>query len=170
MVHGERRNRLRFPLETELRFQVPGERRSKAAIQGIGQAENMSSRGLAFRTETPIHTGSRLSVSLAWPAQLDNHCILRLVVEGKITRTDGDLVVLQIERHDFRTSGKGAVPARQELVTLLSASNLLPHLGWRGYVDRNAGQPRYQQRPQSLPPRIAAAATSISVGTYRVTS
>ena len=118
MVHAERRNRLRFPLDTELRFQVPGERSNKAAIQGIGQAENISSKGLAFRVDRSISRGERVSVSMAWPAKLDNKCPLRLVLEGTVIRTQGTLVVLLIERSEFRTAGSTTGPAREEIAAM----------------------------------------------------
>jgi hypothetical protein len=114
----ERRNRLRFPLNTELRFEayLPG---SGQPIQGIGQAENMSSMGLAFRCDTPLPLGARVSVSMAWPAKLDNQCLLRMVFDGDVVRSDGDLIVLTIERYEFRTSGKGNAAARNEVAAML---------------------------------------------------
>jgi len=112
----ERRARLRFPLSTELRFHVI-RRGQGRLIQGTGQAANMSSKGLAFRTGTALDRGARLSISLAWPALLDNHCMLRLLVEGTVVRIDGDLVVIAIDSHDFRTSGRSAL-ARDEIAGL----------------------------------------------------
>ena len=55
----------------------------------------------------------RLSVSLAWPAQI-GECLLRLAFEGTVLRTRGNLVVVSIERPEFRTAGKAAT-ARTEM-------------------------------------------------------
>jgi len=109
---------LRFPLNTELRFEayLPGDGKP---VQGSGQAENMSSMGLAFRSDTPMPRGARLSVSLAWPARLDNQCMLRMVFEGDVVRSEGDLVVLTVERYEFRTSGKGSSAARHEVASMV---------------------------------------------------
>jgi len=115
--NNERRNRLRFPLDAELRFEafLPG---NGKPIQGAGRAENMSSTGLAFRSDIPLPRGSRLSVSLAWPARLDNQCLLRMVFEGDVVRCEDGLVVLTIERYEFRTSGKANSPARHEVAAM----------------------------------------------------
>jgi PilZ domain-containing protein len=117
LAEQDRRERLRFPIDAELRFHVI-RRGQGRLIEGAGQAANMSSKGLAFRTETPLTRGTRLAVSLAWPALLDHRCMLRLAVEGTVVRTDGDLVVVSIATHDFRTSGRTNGPARDEIATL----------------------------------------------------
>ena len=116
MAGVDRRARLRFPLSTELRFHVI-RRGQGRLIEGTGQAANMSSKGLAFRTGTVLDRGTRLQISLAWPALLDNRCMLRLQVEGTVIRTDGELVVIAIDSHDFRTSGR-SVLARDEIAGL----------------------------------------------------
>jgi hypothetical protein len=110
----ERRNRFRFQMNAELRYQVAGGRQGNP-IRGTGKVENISSKALAFRTDGPVERGMRLSVSLAWPATLDNQCRLRLGFEGIVLRTRGNLVVLTIERPEFRTAGKGAAASRAEI-------------------------------------------------------
>ena len=44
---------------------------------------------------------------MAWPARLNGNCPLRLVFEGAILRVSGDLMVVSVERPEFRTAGKG---------------------------------------------------------------
>jgi hypothetical protein len=78
----------------------------------------MSSKGLAFHTETQLYRGTRLAVSLAWPALLDARCTLRLAIEGTVVRTHGDLVVMSIASHDFRTSGRAEPAAQEEIASL----------------------------------------------------
>lgn len=120
----ERRTHLRFPLLTELRYQIhrrgPGEQ-----IRGTGRVENISSKGLAFHTETPLQPGMRLSVSMAWPAKLDNQCLLRLQFQGTVLRKHASLVVLTLEHPEFRTAGKSTEPARQEMAALASSIDAL---------------------------------------------
>jgi hypothetical protein len=113
----DRRARLRFPLNTELRYQISG-RDHGEPIRGIGQAENMSSKGLAFRADKPLVPGLRLKVSMAWPVKLDDKCTLRLVLEGTILRTTGDLVVLTISNTEFRTAGTTTGAAREEIAAM----------------------------------------------------
>jgi hypothetical protein len=74
---------------------------------------DISSKALAFRTDHPIERDMRLKVSLAWPAKL-GECRLRLNFEGVVLRTRGNLVVVSIERPDFRTAGRDTGAAREE--------------------------------------------------------
>jgi hypothetical protein len=102
---GDRRKRLRFPLNTEVRFQFSGPDQ-RHPTQGRGKVENISSSGLAFRTDAPPKVRSRLAVSLVWPVKLDNRIMLRLVFEGVVLRVSGGLVVVSIGRPEFRTARK----------------------------------------------------------------
>src|SRR5262249_49108134 len=99
----ERRRHLRFELEAELDYQVSGIRN----IRGTGQVLNISSRGVAFRTEGrwPMRPSMRLKVSMAWPVLLDG-CSLRLVFEGVVLRAHDGRVVVTIERPQFHVAGK----------------------------------------------------------------
>ena len=115
----DRRKRLRFPLNTELRYQILGCPHDQP-IGGTGQAQNISSKGLAFLADGPLERGLRLSVSMAWPAMLDHQCMLRLMFQGIVLRTIGSLVVLSIERPDFRTAGKSTEAAREEIAAMAS--------------------------------------------------
>lgn len=111
-----RRKRLRFPLETELRYQFsePGQR---DPIRGTGQVENVSSRGVAFRTDVPLEPGLRLSVSMAWPAKL-NDCLLRLAFQGVVLRVRGNFVVVTLDKPEFRIAGRATVAAREEIAAV----------------------------------------------------
>ena len=119
LADKERRKRMRFPLDTELRYQVCG-RGYGVSRRGTGQVRDIGSRGLAFRADGPIEPGWRLSISMAWPARLDNQCMLRLGFEGVVLRTHGNLVVLTIERPEFRTAGRITPAARQEVADMAS--------------------------------------------------
>jgi len=102
-ANPDRRTRLRFPLDMDLRFEVS---RYGKSISGKGQVVNISSRALAFRTEGVLYPRMRLRASVAWPAELDE-CKLRFVFEGVILRASDGLVVATIERPQFRTRREG---------------------------------------------------------------
>jgi hypothetical protein len=116
LANSDRRRRLRFPLDTEVRFQFSGGGH-RNPTQGTGKVENIGSRGLAFRADVPLEPGLRLSISMAWPAKLDE-CMLRLAFEGVVLRADGGLVVVSIERPEFRTAGKSTAAARAEIAAV----------------------------------------------------
>ena len=101
-ANPDRRTRLRFPLDADLRYQVS----LQGKISGTGQVVNISSKALAFRTGGPLQPGMRLRVSVAWPAKL-NECKLRLAFEGVVLRARDGLVVATVERPQFRTSREG---------------------------------------------------------------
>jgi PilZ domain len=104
MTTGDRRTRLRFPLDMEVRFQFSWFNR-RNPTRGRGKVEDISSHALAFHTDEPPKPGSRLAVSIAWPAKRDD-CSLRLVFEGRVLRASGDLVVVTIQRPEFHTARK----------------------------------------------------------------
>lgn len=134
----DRRRRLRFPLETELRYS----RRGGAATR-TGQVVNISSRGLAFRTDGPLEVGWRLSVSMAWPAKLDA-CMLRLAFEGVVLRVHGNLAVVTIDRPEFRTAGKSTADTREEIATLAGS---IESMALSGSSPGGDGGAYGQQRP-----------------------
>jgi PilZ domain len=117
LANHDRRRRVRFPLDTELRYQV-FQRTHGGPSRGTGQVQDISSKGLAFRTDEPLEQGVQLKVSMAWPARLDNQCMLRLVFEGTVLRTHGSLVVVTIERPEFRTAGRITDAARTEVAIM----------------------------------------------------
>ena len=128
LVSRDRRKRLRFPLDTEMRFQRSGRGHGNLP-QGTGRVANISSLSLAFQTDELLEPGVRLGVSMAWAAKLDG-CMLRLVFEGVILRTRGDLVVVTIERPEFRTAGKSSGRAREEISTMARCMDaMLPSKG-----------------------------------------
>ncbi len=61
----DRRKRLRFSLDTDLRYQIAGQGPGGAA-SGTGQVVNIRSGGLAFHADGPLEPGLRINVSMAW--------------------------------------------------------------------------------------------------------
>jgi hypothetical protein len=106
----ERRRRLRFPLNVELRYVAIGK---GTAVNGTGRVQDISSSAMAFHSDKTLHLRLRLRISMAWPAKLGNETKLRLVFEGVVLRTVGTLVVVTISRPHFRTAGReGSVTSR----------------------------------------------------------
>ena len=103
-ANPDRRTHLRFPVDADLRYRVSGQK-----IRGTGQVENISSNALAFRTEGLLQPGMLLSLSVAWPAKLDECKKLRFVFEGVVLRAGDGLVVTTIERPQFQSSREEAI-------------------------------------------------------------
>jgi hypothetical protein len=99
---SDRRSAVRFPIEQDVRYKVFN--RSTIEV-GSGRTINMSSNGVLFTTERVLAPGERLEVSVAWPAQLDNKCPLKLVTTGRVVRSEQGRAAITIERYEFRTQG-----------------------------------------------------------------
>jgi hypothetical protein len=113
----ERRRRVRFPMSAALRYEIPA-RAGAEPVQGTGQVLDISSKGIAFHTNGILERYQRLKVSIDWPAKLDNQTLLRLVLEGAVIRTRGNLVVLSIDRTEFRTAGKSTTVPVEDVAPL----------------------------------------------------
>jgi len=109
----ERRAKVRFPMEREMRYKLlDGE---TLVGSGSGTTYNMSSGGVAFQTERPLRAGLFVELSINWPAELDNGCPMRLIVFGQVVRTGMNRAACTVEKYEFRTASRTlqfAPPAR----------------------------------------------------------
>lgn len=100
----ERRRSSRFPIEREVRYKTLNQR--SETLTGIGKTLNISSSGILFTTEHELPVGTRLEVSISWPAQLNDRCLLNLVARGRVTRLSKGQLALQIQQYEFRTQSR----------------------------------------------------------------
>lgn len=101
--------RRRFAIGREIRYRVMENERGVAT--GTGNTIDISSRGVSFATGRRLATGAFAELSISWPASLDNDLPLRLIVYGRITRSDEARAVATIERYEFRTQPRTAAVA-----------------------------------------------------------
>jgi hypothetical protein len=104
----ERRSRQRFPLALELEYRLLGDNE----FHGSGQTRNISSRGVLFevadwRPWQPFSGCIELMVS--WPCLLNGVCALKLIMKGRVVRSDGRGIAIESKQHEFRTAGLYAV-------------------------------------------------------------
>lgn len=102
--HPDRRHSNRFPIIRDLTYRVLSRR--DGGVPGEGMTINMSSSGVLFGTTYAPRTGTRLELSINWPAQLNGECALNLVMRGRVTRSEPGRAALQVLQHEFRTRGK----------------------------------------------------------------
>lgn len=100
----ERRRSSRFPIEREVRYKTLNQRTE--ILSGMGKTLNISSSGILFTTEHDLPVGTRLEVSISWPAQLNDRCLLNLVARGRVTRHNKGQLALQIQQYEFRTQSR----------------------------------------------------------------
>ena len=103
----ERRGADRFPLEREMRYKILSKRLGHE--QGSGKTMNMSSSGILFATDGTLLPGKKVEIAISWPAQLDNHCALKLVTRGRIVRVGQGCAAIEIQQYEFRTMGNAGL-------------------------------------------------------------
>jgi PilZ domain len=106
---GDRRTKLRFAFTRELRYKLLED--EKLVATGQGETVDMSSGGIAFRTDVAQAAGDYIELSISWPALLDETCPMRLVVYGRVVRRSGALVACTVEKWEFRTGSRHLRPA-----------------------------------------------------------
>jgi hypothetical protein len=55
-----------------------------------------------------LPAGGSIELVMNWPFLLEGVCPLKLVMRGRIVRSDGQRVAIQAEQHEFRTAGMRA--------------------------------------------------------------
>ena len=101
---SERRKSSRFPIEREVRYKTLNQRAE--ILAGNGKTLNISSSGVLFTSDHDLPVGTRLEVSISWPAQLNEKCLLNLVARGRVTRHNKGHLALQIQQYEFRTQSR----------------------------------------------------------------
>jgi hypothetical protein len=107
-TNQERRKSNRFPIEREVRYKTLNQR--SEVVTGTGKTLNISSSGVLFTADHELPPGTRLEVSISWPAQLNEKCLLNLVARGRVARQSGTRVALQIQQYEFRTQSLASIP------------------------------------------------------------
>ena len=102
----ERRQKLRFPLEHEIRYKMLYGQR--IAETGTGRTANISSGGLWMTTETMLTSGMPVELSMNWPVLLNDKCPMKLMIYGCVVRSNERGAAIAIERYEFRTQGSRA--------------------------------------------------------------
>jgi hypothetical protein len=100
----ERRANRRYPVALRLQYKLI----AKGRIQriGFGWTINISSRGVLFESEDAMPTNGRIELVLNWPVLLQGVCALKLIMRGRILRTQVKTVALKTEFREFRTAGR----------------------------------------------------------------
>ena len=106
-ISQDRRSRRRYPMQLPVQYKIV--RNYLAVGAGVGESIDLSSGGIAFRTEQPVKVGSYLELSVSWPVLLNQSCPLKLVTSGRVVRSDFRCTAIQVDRYEFRTQGARAV-------------------------------------------------------------
>lgn len=100
---AEQRSHQRYPIQLEVEYRLLGKGRSE--YFGTGKTRNVSSGGVLFEALGSPPPGSAIELMLSWPFLLEGVCPLRLVMRGRVVRSDVSGVAMQSSFHEFRTAG-----------------------------------------------------------------
>ena len=100
---SERRLRPRYAIRLDVEYKVL----DGMAIRrkGYGRTVNISSCGVLVQVQDRLTTGHHIRLSIQWPFLLEGSVPLKLIVRGHIVRNEGNLIAVEINRHEFRTAG-----------------------------------------------------------------
>src|SRR5689334_10245726 len=99
----ERRQTQRFPIAAQTQYIIAG-------MRGQAVTSDISSGGVFMKTTELLPLGKQIQLFIDWPALLDKRCPLRLVITGKILRSDESGTAIGIIRYDFRIRPRRATP------------------------------------------------------------
>ena|SRR5579862_1329590 len=106
-IGDDRRKKRRYPINMPVEFKIV--KNYLIVGSGRGASIDLSSNGIAFSTDKPLRVGSYLELSANWPVLLDGACPLKLVIFGKVVRSEGNFAAVASDRHEFRTRKAGSV-------------------------------------------------------------
>ncbi|HLK18728.1 MAG TPA: PilZ domain-containing protein [Bryobacteraceae bacterium] len=101
--NADQRLHHRYPiiLNVEYKLLVKG----KVERLGSGRSRNISSGGIFFEVQENLPAQGRIELAMDWPFLLEGVCALKLVMRGRIVRTDATGIAVKIAHHEFRTAG-----------------------------------------------------------------
>ena len=105
-IAGERRGDRRYTLQLDLKWKLV--RRRRVLDTGTGHTLDLSSSGILLDAGRHLPESLNLELSVSWPVLLHNVAPLQLSVSGRIVRSAGNLVAIQMFQHEFRTAGLSA--------------------------------------------------------------
>jgi len=100
----ERRHHQRFPITAQTQYALAG-------VRGQAVTADISSGGVFLKTDRMLPVGKQIQVRIDWPALLEQRCPLRLVIIGKVLRSNESGTAIGIIRYDFRIRPKRAATA-----------------------------------------------------------
>jgi hypothetical protein len=103
-VESDQRLRGRYPIALELQYKLLNKGRVERL--GVGQTLNISSGGVLFEAAGLLPSSGPVELAISWPFLLDGAFKLKLVMSGRIVRSDAKAIAVKVEHHEFRTTGR----------------------------------------------------------------
>jgi hypothetical protein len=103
---NDRRSKHRFALKRELRYKIL--QSDRIIGNGTGQTVDISSGGVAFEYAGYLKQGALIELSISWPVLLDETCLMRLIICGRVVRAGKRTAACTIDRYEFRTQARAS--------------------------------------------------------------
>jgi hypothetical protein len=110
-VLTEQRSHQRYPIELEMEYRLLAKGHSELLV-GSGKTRNISSGGVLFEALGSRPAAGTIELMLTWPFLLEGVCPLKLIMKGRIVRSDIRGIAIQSNYHEFRTAGSRIVKGR----------------------------------------------------------
>lgn len=114
----ERRTKTRFPIRRELRYKLL-ENDTIVAV-GSGETLDLSSCGVGLAVDQQLTPGAFVEISISWPVLLDQTCPMRLIVFGRVVRSEIGKAGCTVDKYEFRTQAR-----RLQLATPVRSDSML---------------------------------------------
>ena len=99
----ERRSHRRYPISLTVDYRLLY--RGRVDTLGSARTINMATGGVLIQPNESLVTGRHIELFINWPMMLEEICPLKLVMWGRITRSDIHGVAIQTRQYEFRTAG-----------------------------------------------------------------
>lgn len=109
-----------YPLTIDLEYRLLD--RGRAVKAGRGRTVRLSSACVQFECADYLPEQSKVEISIVWPVRLDNNVGLKLCLVGRTVSSQDHLIVVEIQRYEFRTRSKRARGISAPAATSLRAS------------------------------------------------
>jgi len=116
---SDRRTKRRYPIHLEVQYKLLKHRRVERL--GAGRTLNISSGGVLFEADGLLPSNGPIEIALNWPFLLHGSCNLKLVMRGRIVRTNDKAIAIRAEFHEFRTAGVRAAFVEADAQTAFGA-------------------------------------------------
>ncbi len=102
----DRRLHTRYPIRLDLQYKLLNQ--GVVNRTGSGRTLNMGTGGIFFESKRPLPHDDEIDLEMTWPVLLDGVCPLKLIVHGRIVRSDNKGTAVRVRSYDFRTSKRSA--------------------------------------------------------------
>ena len=101
-THREQRSHRRYPITLELEYKLLS--KGRVELLGSGRTLDISTGGVLFEANDALPSIGPIELVMGWPFLLEGFCPLKLVIHGRIVRTDGYRIAISVKHHEFRTA------------------------------------------------------------------